>query len=417
MSEREPGNFLSACLMVKDEEKNLERCLRSIQGVVDEIVVVDTGSKDRTIEIARSFGAVIYERPWENDFSKHRNQTIDYATGEWVFIIDADEELFFAKGWSKESLKKYLGEIPKEYTAAGLLLKDIQKGVVSMEFNTTRIFRKGTVHYEGIVHNTPQIAGKEAVLCEFAYLQHYGYDLTPEQKRTKYQRTNTLLRARLAENPFDHAAYFYLCQLNAEGGTDNKEAMYWGLKYFDAREEIKKTGDNFNKSIYFTLFRLLLNDKQGEKAREVLQAGIQDLERDLDLTLATIEYGNFVGDTNIVLEGAKAFIEMYQEMDKDPTMKANRFVYSHCYPGLAFALYHLSLNSFVEGAKAFSDLQNVLNRVPAPMKEGYLRDFQASINNAGLPFQISVERRAPANQAPELLNNVVATEIQEEALA
>ncbi len=91
--ENNPGKipFLSACLMVKNEEQNIERCLKSIINVVDEIVVIDTGSTDRTMKIALSYGARIFEHPWENNFSLHRNQSIDHAQGEWVLIIDADE--------------------------------------------------------------------------------------------------------------------------------------------------------------------------------------------------------------------------------------------------------------------------------------------------------------------------------------
>ncbi|MEJ2052223.1 MAG: glycosyltransferase family 2 protein, partial [Calditrichota bacterium] len=78
---------ISACMMVKNEEEMLPNCLESIKDVVDELIVVDTGSTDKTIEIAESYGAKIYHHPWENDFSKHRNQSISYATGDWFLII------------------------------------------------------------------------------------------------------------------------------------------------------------------------------------------------------------------------------------------------------------------------------------------------------------------------------------------
>ncbi len=82
---------ISACMIVKNEEELLPGCLDSIRDWVDEIVIVDTGSTDRTVEIAESYGAKIFHQPWEGDFSKHRNYSIELATCDWVFIIDADE--------------------------------------------------------------------------------------------------------------------------------------------------------------------------------------------------------------------------------------------------------------------------------------------------------------------------------------
>jgi glycosyltransferase involved in cell wall biosynthesis len=84
---------ISACLIVKDEERHLDRCLSSLQGIVDEIVVVDTGSTDGTLEIAQSHGAVIGSFDWCDDFSAARNASLDLATGDWVLWIDADEAL------------------------------------------------------------------------------------------------------------------------------------------------------------------------------------------------------------------------------------------------------------------------------------------------------------------------------------
>ena len=84
---------LSLCMIVKDEEKHLARCLSSVQNVVDEIVVVDTGSSDKTIEIAESFSAKIFHFDWVNDFSAARNFALSKCTGKWILYLDADEEL------------------------------------------------------------------------------------------------------------------------------------------------------------------------------------------------------------------------------------------------------------------------------------------------------------------------------------
>lgn len=85
--------LLSVCIIVKDEEEHLERCLNSVLPVADEIVVVDTGSTDRTVEIAESLGARVYHYPWDGSFANARNFGLEQATGEWILWIDADEVL------------------------------------------------------------------------------------------------------------------------------------------------------------------------------------------------------------------------------------------------------------------------------------------------------------------------------------
>ena len=88
---------LSICMMVKDEELHLERCLNSIKKVVErndvELIIVDTGSDDMTVDIAKRYTNKLYYKEWFDDFSSMRNITISYATGEWILIIDADENV------------------------------------------------------------------------------------------------------------------------------------------------------------------------------------------------------------------------------------------------------------------------------------------------------------------------------------
>ena len=85
--------LLSAALIVRDEAEYLGGCLASIESLVDEIVVVDTGSTDNTREIARSYGARLYEFPWNGNFSDARNHGLDLVRGDWILYIDADERV------------------------------------------------------------------------------------------------------------------------------------------------------------------------------------------------------------------------------------------------------------------------------------------------------------------------------------
>jgi tetratricopeptide (TPR) repeat protein len=89
--QKPPG--ISLCMIVKNEEKFLPHCLQSVAGIVDEINVVDTGSTDATVEIAKSFGARVEHREWRNDFAWARNEALSLATKRWVLVLDADEEL------------------------------------------------------------------------------------------------------------------------------------------------------------------------------------------------------------------------------------------------------------------------------------------------------------------------------------
>ncbi|RPI67925.1 MAG: glycosyltransferase family 2 protein, partial [Geobacteraceae bacterium] len=88
-----PGGSVSLCMIVKNEQSHLARCLRSVKPLVDEMIVVDTGSSDRTQDIAKIFGAKVFEFPWNNDFSKARNFSLSKAAGNWILVLDADETI------------------------------------------------------------------------------------------------------------------------------------------------------------------------------------------------------------------------------------------------------------------------------------------------------------------------------------
>lgn len=84
---------ISLCMIVKDEAAVLPRCLKSVQDVADETIVVDTGSTDRTVEVAQQFGATVYHHPWTDDFAEARNESLRHAQGDWILVLDADEAL------------------------------------------------------------------------------------------------------------------------------------------------------------------------------------------------------------------------------------------------------------------------------------------------------------------------------------
>ena len=84
---------LSLCMIVRDEDEYISQCLGSIKSIVDEIIIIDTGSIDNTIEIAKKFGAKVISHKWKDDFSEARNISLKNATKEWILVLDGDEEI------------------------------------------------------------------------------------------------------------------------------------------------------------------------------------------------------------------------------------------------------------------------------------------------------------------------------------
>ncbi|RJR45968.1 MAG: glycosyltransferase [Desulfobacteraceae bacterium] len=192
------SHSISLCMIVKNEEKYLEECLTSVRECADEIIVVDTGSSDRTVEIARSFHAEVFLHPWENDFSKHRNQSLGYAGGEWILWMDADERL--EPGGSSS-----IREAVTLQDADSLLLTMVcffDNRTRQSWNNAIKLFRNHRgIHFEGIVHN--RVVGCQSTKFCPAKIYHLGYDIGAEDVRKKFLRTSTLLRRAIEEEPLN----------------------------------------------------------------------------------------------------------------------------------------------------------------------------------------------------------------------
>jgi tetratricopeptide (TPR) repeat protein len=146
-----PRPLLSASLIVKDEQGSLATCLASLRGLVDEIVVCDTGSKDRTIEIAQAFGAHVVHTTWTDDFAAARNVALAASTGSWILSIDADERLVVK---DKSALRRAL--TPRGPAALGVLIRSTtdERGSGGFEHEAVRVFRREHARWTGAVHET-----------------------------------------------------------------------------------------------------------------------------------------------------------------------------------------------------------------------------------------------------------------------
>lgn len=200
---------LSLCMIVKNEERFLARCLASVKDYVDEIIVVDTGSTDKTAEIAKRYNAKVYYHKWQNHFSRARNLSLRYATCDWVLVMDADEEIE-----KKDVLK--LKEVIKANDKDVLYVPVINRksGGVKSEslIYTERLYRNHLgFHYTGPVHNLLNHNGK--IKRENIRLYHYGYYLNKDVMEAKFKRSSVLLEEWIERDKLNPTPYYYLTAL------------------------------------------------------------------------------------------------------------------------------------------------------------------------------------------------------------
>lgn len=207
------GIKLSACLIVKNEEKNLARCLESLKGVVDEIVVVDTGSTDNTIPIAESFGAKIGHFEWTKDFAAARNHSLSLATGDWAFWIDADEEL------TSESVQAIQRGIVRPHFGGFAIeivnFTEDKSDAAQYIHKPIRLFRLlPEVRFTGRIHEqiSPSL---DALGLPWAYLPgakllHYGYRPNEMSERGKIDRTVEMIEREIQDDPENAFQWFNL---------------------------------------------------------------------------------------------------------------------------------------------------------------------------------------------------------------
>lgn len=143
---------LSACWIARNEENDIARSIESVRTQVDELILVDTGSTDRTIEIARSFGAKIFERAWTDDFSEPRNFAIDQSSGDWIVFLDADE-FFINPSKVRRSIEKLA---VKDAILIPRVNIDAENGNRELDRDwNPRIFRRDPkLRYRGLIHET-----------------------------------------------------------------------------------------------------------------------------------------------------------------------------------------------------------------------------------------------------------------------
>ncbi|MCE5336989.1 MAG: tetratricopeptide repeat protein [Desulfobacteraceae bacterium] len=203
--------FVSLCMIVKDEEQNLPECLGSVAALVDEIVVVDTGSEDSTVAIAESFGAKVFHLPWPGDFAAARNFSLGHAAGKWILYLDADERL--DTNGRDDCLRKAASDPLVD--AWSVSIRNFKYGSDACDTTSNiRLFRNlPEIRFENEVHERVEPSlirmGAKIALAPF-YIDHLGYRLPPNLMREKLKRNLELSQKHLDRDPDDAYGLYYL---------------------------------------------------------------------------------------------------------------------------------------------------------------------------------------------------------------
>ncbi len=273
--------FLSQCMIVKNEEENIERALAWGCGIVDEQIVVDTGSTDRTVELARAAGAQVYTFPWNDDFSAAKNFAIEKAQGRWIAFLDADEY------FTREDAKKMRSYIEKlDGGSYGQIVSRMihinNEGNMLSSGTQIRIFVNAPyLRYRRRIHeylfSTDPKRGKMTDAVNELTIFHTGYGKRENAKKNAEHRNLRLIEKELADHPDDCDMLGYLADEYYSYGENEKAEEAFRRSITHMPERISEY--DMRSAITFTkLLELLIKANRPtadvlpiyEKARELL---------------------------------------------------------------------------------------------------------------------------------------------------
>ena len=275
---------LSLCMIVRDNENTIEPCLKSIEPWVDEIIVVDTGSEDRTPEICEKYGARLFRFPWCDDFSRARNESLKYATGEWLFWMDSDDTIPEECG---RKLKELASEI-HDPNIMGYVMQvhcpgkdeENEKDVTIVDH--VKMFRnRKDLRFEHRIHEQiiPAIrrAGGDVAFTDI-YVVHSGSDRTTEGRIRKLRRDYKLLELDLKERP-DHPFVLFNMGMTLADDERHEEA----IRYLQRCVSVSQPNESHLRKAYALLIGSFAQANRHHQAWQCCAAGLNHFPDDKEL--------------------------------------------------------------------------------------------------------------------------------------
>ena len=271
---------ISLCMIVRNEERVLADCLSSAKPFFNQIVVVDTGSNDATVEIAKSFGAEVYEIPWPDSFASARNESLSHATGDWICWLDADDTLPFSSG------ENIVGAVLWAPAQIGGLVLPVRFVNDDPEFGSSvdhvKVFRNNQgFQFEGRIHEQilPSLRGKGFDVTRIqAEVLHTGYDVSEEGQTRKRKRDEKLLKLDLEDRP-DHPFVLFNLGMTAHYNGEHEDAIKW----LEKSVSFAKSGESHVRKAYALWAVSVRELGDSQTALQIVEKGLAEVGDDPEL--------------------------------------------------------------------------------------------------------------------------------------
>ena len=326
---------LSQCMIVKNEERNIEHALDWAKPVVFEQIVVDTGSTDKTVELAKKKGAIVYHFEWIDDFSAAKNFAIDKATGDWILLFDADE---YMSSKDTDTLKSYLNNMQNDlvmmercFALNCNLINVDDNGKAMSIYDAMRIFKNDqSIRYEGRIHERLTVNSENVVWSDELSVIHTGYSESSMKETNKIDRNIKLLRKAIALDENNLALKVYLA--DSLKMKEDKESQEEAEGYFAEAIEhgIDKIFYKLRVKAYIHFMNKYVNDPtKHEKCEELCNRALSEFPGSLDFKYFLASLMNYRGDYREVWDMLRVEEEQFSSgkstgishhVQADPTM-------------------------------------------------------------------------------------------------
>tara|TARA_Y100001935_G_scaffold254158_1_gene262302 strand:- start:1092 stop:2513 length:1422 start_codon:yes stop_codon:yes gene_type:complete len=388
-----PG--ISLCMIVKNEERSLSRCIKSVKSLVDQIIIVDTGSTDNTINIAKNLGAEVFNFKWCDDFSAARNESIKYAKYQWVLILDADEII---DEYSTSEIKKIIKNNKPPVAFEFRVLSDTgsqnpnESRVIRMFSNGFGILFKNRVH-EQITSSIKEISAQ--VLRTNSKIIHDGYNQEYVDQNEKQERNISLLKQMIKEEP---DFYYWPYNLGISYMAIGKNDL--GIKYLKKSYE-EKLHVNVKAAILNLLGGIYKTEERWEELKPVVEKSTKLVKNQFLGHILLAEYHNYKKNYSDAIEAIDIILNQYDNLIKNGSDLNNDLSYSLNYLLKTKAIY-VHGSGKIESAKMFFD--NVMANLKKDYFEKKLDHFDNMLYEDSLKYSIGCAR--DINDAESVVNLV-----------